>query len=507
MNRGRGGSRRPNRGGGRFNKQRTVNSAALTKSIEQDQDEVDDSEGDGEYDDFVVEIREPSPEGRNPAPAKTRRRSSNKALIQRLQMSVENQEMIETVLRDLQINGNGHDFEEKLAFNARETKRNEAYWNKVGERKLVIEGGVSADWVGESQFEIKDETYSSYAVKKLLQCGFEKGRCLVALSANNGDLGAALESLLCSCCKLGQIGKENPDYTEEKFKEAVLQRQEEVMALESIYGDAFTEVIADSIWTIKLSLPFLLEAFKPKMRGDNGCKNKTTKKRETSRKVCRFYLEGNCKFGDTCRFSHLKSDDKTDSVDETTKNLEIPTVNNETVDPSLPFILEVRFSKESLYPFESPVVAFYSTNELIPSSGCLNVTLRLVQEAKDLSTAESPAIFCLASLLENEDEIMECFKTPPSEYSLPAKKSNPAQSIRLVQSNDAKIEAANNKPKSKQPQQSSDQLTIQERNRKLKQQFERLQVNLLGLSKNGCLKRVVVKGPPPSSITGTDCWR
>ena len=481
MNRGRGGSRRPNRGGGRFNKPRAVNSAAFTKSIEQDRDELDDSEDDGDYDEFVVEIREPLPEGRNQAPAKTRRRSSNKALIQRLQMSVENQEMIEAVLRDLQINTSGHDFEEKLSFNARETKRNEAYWNKVGERKLVIEGGVSADWVGESQFESKDEIFSSYAMKKLLQCGFEKERCLVALSENDGDLGAALESLLCSCCELNQIGKENPDYTDEKFKEAVLQRQEEVIALESIYGDAFAEVITDSIWTIKLSLPFLLEAFKPKKRGENGCKSRTTKKRETSREVCTFYLEGNCKFGDTCRFSHFKSDDETDSVNETMKNVEIPTMNNETVDPSLPFILEVRFSKESLYPFEPPVVVFYSTNELIPSSGCLNVTLRLVREAKDLSTAESPAIFCLASLLENEDEIMECFKAPPSEYSLPAKKSIPAQSIQLVQSNDAKIEAANNKLQRKQPQQSSDQLPIQERNRKLKQQFERLQVNLLGL--------------------------
>ena len=477
MNRGRGGSRRPNRGGGRFNKPRAVNSVALTTSIEQDRDELDDSEDDGDYDDFVVKIREPSPEGRNAAPAKPRRRSSNKALIQRFQMSVENQEMIEAVLRDLQINRSSHDFEEKLDFNARETKHNEDYWNKVGERKLVIEGGVSADWVGESQFETKDEIYSSYAVKKLLRCGFEKERCLVALSENDGDLGAALESLLCSCCELSQLGKENPHYTEEKFKEAVLQRQEEVMALESIYGDTFTEVIADSIWTIKLSLPFLLEAFKPKVRGDKGCKSKTTKKREMSRKLCRFYLEGNCKFGDTCRFSHLKSDDESDSVNETTKNLEIPTLNNETVDPSLPFILEVRFSKESLYPFEPPMVTFYSMHELIPSSGCLNVTLRLVREAKDLSAAESPAIFCLASLLENEDEIMECFKTPPSEYSLPAKKIIPAESIGLLQSNDVKIATANNKPQLKQPLQSSGQLTIQERNRKLKQQFERLQVN------------------------------
>ena len=50
---------------------------------------------------------------------------------------------------------------------------------------------------------------------------------------------------------------------------------------------------------------------------------------------------------------------------------------SEITDQSLPLILEIRFSDGSLYPFEPPVVAFYSTNELIPSVGCLNVTLRL----------------------------------------------------------------------------------------------------------------------------------
>ena len=480
MSRARGGSRRPNRGGGRFNYKpaRTANRAA----IEKDRDELDDSEDDEEFDDIVPEIREPSPEGRQTTRAKNKSKFSTKALIQKLHMSAENREMVEEVLRDLQIARSGHDFKGNLDFDAREIRRNEVYWRKFGDQKLAIEGGINfAGDQNDADVESKDEIYSSYAVKKLLQCGFEKKRCIDALRVNNGDLGAALQTLLFSCCKLNQLGKESPHYTDEKFQEAVLQRQEEAMALESIYDEAFTEVIADSVWNIRLSLSFLLDAFKPKINKKNECKSKTVK---TPGNVCRFFLQGFCRFGDRCRLNHVTSDEKASS-NETKPNIpEITDANNETTDPSFPFNLEVRFSKGSLYPFEPPMVAFYSTHDSIPSSGCLNVTLRLNRETKALCDAESPAIFYLASLLENEEEIMECFKMPPSEFSLPAKKSITIQSVenKCINDYDDKREATNKKPQVNQPCQSLDQLTAQDRNRKFKQQFERLQVNVYGFS-------------------------
>ena len=60
-------------------------------------------------------------------------------------------------------------------------------------------------------------------MKKLLQCGFEKKRCIDAFQENDGDLGAVLQFLLRSCCELNQLGRDNPDYTEEKFQETVFQ--------------------------------------------------------------------------------------------------------------------------------------------------------------------------------------------------------------------------------------------------------------------------------------------
>ncbi|XP_068681408.1 putative ATP-dependent RNA helicase DHX57 isoform X2 [Montipora foliosa] len=480
MNRGRGRSQKPNRGGGRFSKPKTDTRAVLRSSIEHDKDEVEVSEGDEqseeEYDDFVAEIRQTTTGKSSTTPGKTRRRSSNKALIQRLHMSIENQQLVEGVLRRLKIHvhRNSHDFQENLDLSSREMKRNEAYWRKVGERKLVVEGAVHFGEFCETETERKDYIYSSYALKKLLQCGFDKTRCLDALKGNGGDLGAALESLLCNCCNLSQIGKKNPAYSEEKFQEAVEQRKDEVMALEAIYGDAFTEVISNSIWTIKLSLPFLLAAFKPQKSETSGHKTQSARKREIPTNICKFFMGGHCRFENKCRFSHVINDGESNSNGMKSTS-EIGESNHELTDQSLPFILEIRFSDGSLYPFEPPVVAFYSTNELIPSVGCLNVTLRLNKEAKDLSITESPAIFCLASLLENEQEIMNCYKMTPSEYSLPVKKSIIAPDIGLVENGASKKGASIMKPKIKKLQQPSEELTIQKKNTMLKQQFERLQ--------------------------------
>ena len=480
MNRGRGGSRRPNRGGGRHNvKPRTSTRAVLSSAVEEREDLEDDNDDDEEFNlEAYAEankIRDPSPVKESAVTAKTKRRF--KAPIQKLQMNVENQKMIEEVLQDLQLTRSSSQDYKSLYFSAKQAKFNEAYWKKVGDQKLVIESGVNYAADRDGELEIDDEIYSSYAVKKLLKCGFEKMRCVEALKQNDSDLGAALQSLLCSCCGLSCLGRENPDYSDERFQEASVQRQEEAMALESIYNEAFSEVIADTVWTINFSLPFLLDKFKPNSSGKNTRKSKANKKVETSANICRFFLQGYCKFGDRCRLKHIASDEGTSSNKTTNNSDDKRDTISETANPCFPFHLEIRFCKGSLYPFEPPMVVFYSTHESVPSSGCLNVTLRLNKEAKDLCDAESPVVFCLASLLENEDEILECFKMPPSEYSLPANKSVSTHSVRGPPTSE-KTEVANKKSERTQPQTSSDEPNTHQKNRKLKEQFQRLQVIL-----------------------------
>ena len=457
-------SRNRARGGGRHNK---------SSSMEHDTEEFDQLfQDDEEYAEvyFVAKVRGSSTGKANSKPVKTRVRSRNRAPIQRLFMSAENQRMIKEVLRDLQVARDGHAREMKYY------RRKVGKTRKVGERKLVVECGVNVSENCDSETERKDQIYSSHAVKKLLQCGFEKTRCLDALGANDGDLGAALESLLCSCCELENIGKQNKDYSEANFQEAMKQRQGEVMALESVYGNAFTEVMKDSIWTINLSLPFLLDTYKPKNITTHGQKNKPEEKKEIPRDVCRFFLKGSCKFEGRCKFSQVSHNDRTYSNEMNSSSGKLEDGEPSGHSSSL-FVLEVRFPKRSLYPFEPPVVAFYSTNELIPSAGCLNVTLQLIKEAKDLSTTQSPAVFCLATLLENEEEIMKCFKRPPSEFSLPIKKTINAPSFELVKNCIDKNSISITKPQIKKCEKSSQQLTIQEKNEKLKQQFEQLEVN------------------------------
>lgn len=113
--------------------------------------------------------------------------------------------------------------------------------------------------------------------------------------------------------------------------------------------------------------------------------------------------------------------------------LEIGELNYEFIDQFLLFIFEIRFFDGFFYLFEFLVVVFYFINELILFVGCLNVILRFNKEVKDLLIIESLVIFCFVFLLENEEEIMNCFKMISLECSLFVKKSIIVFDIGLVE--------------------------------------------------------------------------
>ena len=85
--------------------------------------------------------------------------------------------------------------------------------------------------------------------------------------------------------------------------------------------------------------------------------------------------------------------------------------------------LDIRLPEESLYPFEPPVINVSVVNGdpsmKLPTYVFLNITLRLVEEARQNSLEQTPSVFSLISLLETEEIIANSFTDPPMKHSLP----------------------------------------------------------------------------------------
>ena len=131
----------------------------------------------------------------------------SQAAVQNLHMSEENQGMIQGMLEDLQVDCVPGDFDE---IKAGGLQRDEKYWGKVGDQRLQVESvTVHPDLDTAEGFS---EEANQFAIKRLMQCGFEKNRCLAALSRCDDNVGEAVEDLVCACCNIKNLGKDNPEF-------------------------------------------------------------------------------------------------------------------------------------------------------------------------------------------------------------------------------------------------------------------------------------------------------
>lgn len=326
----------------------------------------------------------------------------SQAAVQNLHMSQDNQEMIQSMFRDLQVDC----LSDNLVTN--NLQLDERYWGRVGDQRLKVKGvTVFPEWESADKFS---EEANQYALKRLTQCGFDKGRCLAALSKCDDDVGAALEYLICSCCEIKHNENHIPDDDDEMVEAAKQQREEECLALKSIYDDTFTESISDKLWTMNISMEFLEEKFKTSSKIPVRKDPKKIKKQNFKGKnVCRYFLMGKCTFGSRCKMSHAVEEEGP-KVDD--QHLKIP-------EKPVQYVLEVRFPKRSLYPFEQPVLVFYTTSEVVPSFVSLNITKVLNEEAKEISDSDSPVVFSAISILEDKERILACASMQPPEFSLP----------------------------------------------------------------------------------------
>jgi ATP-dependent RNA helicase DHX57 len=177
------------------------------------------------------------------------------------------------------------------------------FW--IHDRQLLVRGvensGLEASVVHESPFA-NSEHVSKFSLAKLTSFGFHTSRCAKALHEAKGDVGAALENLLTEC-----FASEKEAATAERLTESEItffneQKEDEKLALESIYGEAFTERIAGKVWEIKLELGALEQYTKDE--------EKATKSRSKGSSdedgACQFFARGYCKFGKRCHKRHVQ---------------------------------------------------------------------------------------------------------------------------------------------------------------------------------------------------------
>ncbi|KAK7487044.1 hypothetical protein BaRGS_00021714, partial [Batillaria attramentaria] len=335
-----------------------------------------------------------------------RREPKVKVQMQHLHMTMENQEMVRDMLKSL--HGDDHSIPSDNEYDELDTRDDDHYWQT--ERPLFVESvhpyaathpnPPARHSQSHSQSQREECVANPVAVQKLQRCGFSRPVCEEALQVCDGDVGAALEYLLTELQNLDQAAGSDPSAdaeTENTLPVEIAElREEEKLALQSIFEHRFEERLPNRVWVLHLELPELKELLN--LRGNQVRKEK--------KPVCKFYQRGSCRFGDRCKMSHVLDLQTSHGMAKQAEKLQGPLADNL-------FSLEIRFPTGNMYPKQVPLLAFSSATDRLPPHGCLNIARYLMQAAQEWADLEQSAIFSLISLLEDRDQLQNLLDSPP----------------------------------------------------------------------------------------------
>lgn len=307
-----------------------------------------------------------------------------KATVKAEMLSVRLNDTSEKLILETLRQIHGQDFILNDASSYKDQKSNlgNKYWMDRG--SLVVRGGTDNSTSNLEQST--EDKFKMFAVMRLESYGFHKTHCLEALNHCKGQVDIALEILFSKYYKV-EDSLDNIEINEELLQ----QREDEKHALISIYENAFEEKIANQVWILTFKLNYITNLFT-----NVETKVKKVTANANKKPMCRNILKGNvCKYGNKCRFSHeIEKEEKP--------------VNFEYLSPT-EFELEIRFPKESKYPYEPPLI-FLKTSAVLPEQTCLFICRRLFTEAREIAAHGMVSIFSVVELLNNEEEIVTYLK-------------------------------------------------------------------------------------------------
>ncbi|KAM7349281.1 putative ATP-dependent RNA helicase DHX57 [Cochliomyia hominivorax] len=336
-----------------------------------------------------------------------------KTEMQVLRLTDESQKVCMETLKA--IHGEGFRLDDASKYKDRGGRMKKSYWEDRG--TLIVQSVTnfsslpvaSAD--GAQSIEQPDQRLRRYALLKLENYGFALPHCIEAYDHCEGDSDKALLLLFHKYMRVSEEEGANVSeaYPEDISEQELLDmRNDEKEALESIYDKQFEEKEKRKVWSLKFKIDHLLQhspsevrkAREAALKAAEEAKAKTNIKKPKEPPRCRnFDKDGTCKFGNKCRFAHIRPE----PVIEGNENIIKKEKTQENDDNC--FYLEIRFPPNTKYPYEAPFIYLKTTCHDIPTEVRLRIARKLYRVAKESCRDGIPCVFSISDMLQMDESL------------------------------------------------------------------------------------------------------